>query len=38
MRAGTRTTTFLPYPLLFVAVLIALAFEFVNGFQPQWLQ
>jgi PiT family inorganic phosphate transporter len=30
--SGTRTTTFLPYLLLFVALLIALAFEFVNGF------
>jgi PiT family inorganic phosphate transporter len=30
--AGTRTTTLLPYLLLFVALLIALAFEFVNGF------
>ena len=27
-----RTTTFLPYLLLFVALLIALGFEFVNGF------
>ena len=27
-----RTTTFLPYILLFVALLIALGFEFVNGF------
>jgi PiT family inorganic phosphate transporter len=30
--AGTRVTSFLPYLLLFVALLIALAFEFVNGF------
>jgi PiT family inorganic phosphate transporter len=30
--AGVRTTTFLPYILLFVALLIALGFEFVNGF------
>jgi inorganic phosphate transporter, PiT family len=30
--SGTRTTTFLPYLLLFVALLIALGFEFVNGF------
>ena len=30
--SGARTTTFLPYLLLFVALLIALAFEFVNGF------
>jgi inorganic phosphate transporter, PiT family len=30
--AGVRITTFLPYLLLFVALLIALAFEFVNGF------
>src|SRR5258708_24583736 len=29
---GTRVTTYLPYILLFVALLIALAFEFVNGF------
>jgi PiT family inorganic phosphate transporter len=29
---GTRVTTFLPYLLLFVALLIALGFEFVNGF------
>ena len=29
---GVRTTTFLPYLLLFVALLIALGFEFVNGF------
>jgi PiT family inorganic phosphate transporter len=29
---GTRVTTFLPYILLFVALLIALGFEFVNGF------
>jgi PiT family inorganic phosphate transporter len=30
--SGTRATTLLPYILLFVALLIALAFEFVNGF------
>ena len=30
--SGTNTTTFLPYLLLFVALLIALGFEFVNGF------
>ena len=30
--SDARTTTFLPYLLLFVALLIALAFEFVNGF------
>ena len=29
---GVRVTTFLPFILLFVALLIALAFEFVNGF------
>jgi len=29
---GTRVTTFVPYILLFVALLIALGFEFVNGF------
>ena len=29
---GTRVTTFLPYIMLFVALLIALGFEFVNGF------
>src|ERR1700741_817247 len=29
---GTKVTTFLPYILLFVALLIALGFEFVNGF------
>jgi inorganic phosphate transporter, PiT family len=29
---GTRVTTFLPYILLFIALLIALGFEFVNGF------
>jgi hypothetical protein len=28
----TQVTTFAPYLLLFVALLIALAFEFVNGF------
>jgi len=30
--AGGRSTTWLPYLLLFVALLIALGFEFVNGF------
>jgi PiT family inorganic phosphate transporter len=30
--AGGRTTTLAPYVLLFVALLIALGFEFVNGF------
>ena len=30
--AGGKTTTLLPYLLLFVALLIALGFEFVNGF------
>jgi PiT family inorganic phosphate transporter len=30
--SGVRATTFLPYLLLFVALLIALGFEFVNGF------
>jgi PiT family inorganic phosphate transporter len=29
---GTKVTSYLPYLLLFVALLIALAFEFVNGF------
>jgi inorganic phosphate transporter, PiT family len=29
---GARATTYLPYILLFVALLIALGFEFVNGF------
>src|SRR5471030_190192 len=29
---GTRVTTYLSYLLLFVALLIALGFEFVNGF------
>src|SRR5271170_3168081 len=29
---GAKATTFLPYLLLFVALLIALGFEFVNGF------
>jgi len=29
---GTRVTTIVPYLLLFVALLIALGFEFVNGF------
>jgi len=30
--SGTKVTTYLPYMLLFVALLIALGFEFVNGF------
>jgi inorganic phosphate transporter, PiT family len=30
--ADTRVTSYLPYILLFVALLIALGFEFVNGF------
>lgn len=29
---GARVTSYLPYMLLFVALLIALGFEFVNGF------
>ncbi|MCC8982865.1 inorganic phosphate transporter [Bradyrhizobium acaciae] len=29
---GARVTSFLPYIMLFVALLIALGFEFVNGF------
>src|SRR4051812_36455861 len=29
---GVRITTYLPYILLFIALLIALGFEFVNGF------
>jgi PiT family inorganic phosphate transporter len=29
---GTRVTSYLPFLLLFVALLIALGFEFVNGF------
>ena len=29
---GMKTTTYLPYLLLFVALVIALGFEFVNGF------
>jgi PiT family inorganic phosphate transporter len=29
---GTRITSFVPFILLFVALLIALGFEFVNGF------
>ena len=29
---GAKMTTYLPYLLLFVALLIALGFEFVNGF------
>jgi PiT family inorganic phosphate transporter len=31
-QAGARATTYVPYILLFVALLIALGFEFVNGF------
>jgi inorganic phosphate transporter, PiT family len=30
--SGTQVTTYAPFILLFVALLIALAFEFVNGF------
>src|SRR5690349_20529024 len=30
--SGTRVTTYLPFILQFVALLIALGFEFVNGF------
>lgn len=30
--AGVHATTFLPFALLFLALLIALGFEFVNGF------
>src|SRR6266516_1536633 len=29
---GTKVTTYLPYLLLFVALFVALGFEFVNGF------
>jgi inorganic phosphate transporter, PiT family len=29
---GTKISTFLPYAMLFIALLIALGFEFVNGF------
>src|SRR5262245_10973772 len=29
---GAKPTTYLPFMLLFVALLIALGFEFVNGF------
>src|SRR5262245_18664779 len=29
---GVKVTTYLPYMMLFVALLIALGFEFVNGF------
>jgi PiT family inorganic phosphate transporter len=29
---GTRITSYLPFILLFVALMIALGFEFVNGF------
>jgi PiT family inorganic phosphate transporter len=32
VEASGATTTFLPYLLLFVALLTALGFEFVNGF------
>ena len=31
-QSGAKTTTFLPYLLLFVALVSALGFEFVNGF------
>src|ERR1700747_428029 len=31
-KTGTKVTTYLPYLLLMVALLIALGFEFVNGF------
>src|SRR5271166_2379153 len=31
-RSGTKVTTYLPYLLLFVALVVALGFEFVNGF------
>ena len=30
--SGVKTATWLPYILLFVALVIALGFEFVNGF------
>src|ERR1700733_10948319 len=30
--AGSKITSYLPFLLLFVALLIALGFEFVNGF------
>src|SRR5712671_1892307 len=30
--SGTKTTTFLPFLMLFIALVIALGFEFVNGF------
>src|SRR5215470_2984466 len=29
---GTKVTTYLPFIMLFVALVIALGFEFVNGF------
>jgi inorganic phosphate transporter, PiT family len=29
---GTKVTTYLPFILLFVALVVALGFEFVNGF------
>ncbi len=32
LETGTRTVTWMPYLLLGIALLIALAFEFVNGF------
>lgn len=32
VETGTKVTTYVPYLLLFVALLIALGFEFVNGF------
>src|ERR1700740_3635233 len=31
-QSGAKTTTFLPFLLLFIALLTALGFEFVNGF------
>jgi PiT family inorganic phosphate transporter len=31
-QTGTKVTTYLPYIMLFVALFIALGFEFVNGF------
>src|SRR5271165_6664696 len=31
-RSGTKVTTYLPFLLLFVALVVALGFEFVNGF------
>src|SRR5690349_676779 len=35
LESGVRTTTYLPFFLLGVALLIALGFEFVNGFQDR---